>query len=458
MPKSAELDTLTTRELIKLVLELRADNQRLKTELEALKRKNARQTAPFSRNTPKPNPKRSGRKPGVGEFKYREAPKREEVTQTIVVPIPEVCAVCNEPFNPLKTEFAYVTDLPEPKPRITEYRISVGVCPTCQTIVRGAHPDLATDQRGSTAHRLHPNVLALGHALQYGFGIPNRRVPKVLEACTGITVTSSALCQNALHHGADVGGVVQLEYQVLRKAVKDAAMVHTDDTGWRVKAMNAFVMTFKTNSSVVYQIRSQHRSVEVNEVIPSDFKGTLVTDRFSSYDAKVFNEVKQQKCVAHILKNIRVLLEQKARGRSHEFLKALRGVFKQALRLQLRFKLGALPEVGFKREAGTLERKLTRLLEKRVSNAGNARLQGELRWHHNRGSLLRFLRDPSLEATNNAAERALRPVVITRKLSAGSKNTRGAEAFSAFKSVIETGWLLGRSPMASLVRLYRPTR
>jgi len=52
--------------------------------------------------------------------------------------------------------------------------------------------------------------------------------------------------------------------------------------------------------------------------------------------------------------------------------------------------------------------------------------------------LLRFLHNPAVEPTNNRGERALRPPVIARKLSHGSKNVRGAEAFSAFTSVIQT--------------------
>ena len=63
-----------------------------------------------------------------------------------------------------------------------------------------------------------------------------------------------------------------------------------------------------------------------------------------------------------------------------------------------------------------------------------------LRWPQNddRGNLLRFLDDPSIEPTNNRAERALRGAVIARKVSHCSKNAGGADAFSAFTSVIRT--------------------
>ena len=62
----------------------------------------------------------------------------------------------------------------------------------------------------------------------------------------------------------------------------------------------------------------------------------------------------------------------------------------------------------------------------------------ELGKRHKRGNLLRFLKDPDIEPTNNYAERMLRPAVIARKVSQCSKNQEGANAYAAFKSVIET--------------------
>ena len=88
----------------------------------------------------------------------------------------------------------------------------------------------------------------------------------------------------------------------------------------------------------------------------------------------------------------------------------------------------------------------------------NVRMRQELAWHHARGSLLRFLENPDVSPTNNAAERALRGAVIARKLSAGSRSERGALAFSAFKSVIETGKLSGVSGFKTLVALYEQPR
>ena len=166
-----------------------------------------------------------------------------------------------------------------------------------------------------------------------------------------------------------------------------------------------------------------------------------------------------KKCVAHILKNIRNLLEKPKRGRSHEFLLAVRAVFKKALKLHSDFQVGLLEPKEFDSVRGCLTRRLDRLLELRsLSNKANVRLQSELGKHHARGSLLRFLFDPSVSPTNNSAERALRPAVIARKLSAGSKSLSGATAFSAFKSVIETGKLAGVSGFNTLLELYANPR
>ncbi|WP_293912507.1 transposase, partial [Deinococcus sp.] len=56
---------------------------------------------------------------------------------------------------------------------------------------------------------------------------------------------------------------------------------------------------------------------------------------------------------------------------------------------------------------------------------------------------------------NNAAERALRSVVITRKVSQCSKNARGANSYTQIKSVVETARLRGHDPVQTLMDLHR---
>ena len=108
-------------------------------------------------------------------------------------------------------------------------------------------------------------------------------------------------------------------------------------------------------------------------------------------------------------------------------------------RMELRQAYHRGEAADFAAEAERLRREATyHLRDRPMSDADNWRLQNELGWHHDRGNLLRFLDDPSIEPTNNRAERALRPAVIARKVSHCSKNVGGADAFSTFTSVIRT--------------------
>lgn len=280
----------------------------------------------------------------------------------------------------------------------------------------------------------------------------------VLKDVFNLRVTHSALVQSAIRSSRQ-DRVIGAQYEGLRSKVRTASVVNTDDTSWALHGKVAFLMVFKTSSSLVYQIRSSHRTKQVLELVASSFNGVLVADRFVTYDAKALGHIKHQKCLAHLLKNLKGILEKPKPGRSQVFPRALRAVFKDAIRLHTRFVNGELEEHGFKRQGKAITRRLDRLLEPRdLRDKDNARLRRELGWHHARGSLLRFLENPIVSPTNNAAERALRPAVVARKLSAGSKNEAGARAFCAFKSVIETAKLAGGSAFNTLVEAYSHPR
>ena len=150
--------------------------------------------------------------------------------------------------------------------------------------------------------------------LHYGVGIPVRRVPVVLRALTGVELSQGAITQDALRRAQ---GAVGDAYHRLRDSVCASRVVHTDDTGWRVGGEGAFLMAFETDEATVYQVRARHRNEEVREVVPSDYGGVMVTDRGRSYDAQALAGVKQQKCLAHVLRSISEVVQTKrGRGRT----------------------------------------------------------------------------------------------------------------------------------------------
>lgn len=452
------LTELSSGELVELVVDLQQQLAQALATIEALRKENAelrragkRQAAPFSKGTPAANPKRPGRKPGRGTFSFRKAPSDDEVTDPWVeAPVTiETCPACGGKLQPERVDIATVTEVPPlPRPVVTGYRVQVCRCTACGKQVRGQHPGLAPDQHGASAHRLGKRAMAAAHTLHYGVGIPVRKVPVVLRFLTGVRVTQSALTQDALRRA---NGVVGAAYQGLRESVRDSAVTHTDDTGWRVGGKPAFLMAFETDQATVYQIRPRHRNEEVREVVPADYPGVLVTDRGRSYDAAALAGVRQQKCLAHVLRSISEVVETKT-GKGRSFGIRLKRLLREAMEWSARHR-GAADDSA---EAERLKREVSRHLRDRpLRDRDNQRLLDELGRHHDRGHLLRFLDDPCIPPTNNRAERALRPAVIARKVSHCSKNDAGAEAFAAFTSVLTTLARTGRqSPVEDLYRVF----
>lgn len=433
---------------------LQADNAALRAQLDRLTRQGKSQATPFSRGTRLQNPKKPGRKPGKGPFHFRPAPPAESFTgPPVPVPVTQTaCPSCGGALAPPHVELVTLTDLPEPpKPTICAYEVEVCHCLACGRSVRGEHPAVARDQRGASAHRLGPGVLAAAHWLHYGLGIPVRKVPAILAHWGGIPLTQGAITRDALRRA---NGRVGELYHQLRQQVKEAAAVHTDDTGWKVGGERAHLMAFETAQVSVYQIRPRHRNEEVRELIPSDYDGTMITDRGKSYDAMELRGVKQQKCLSHIQRSLSQAMERQ-RESEQWFGRQLKALLSEAVALWHAYHEGERADFEPKRDA--LKAAITQhLADRTLADAENQRLLNELGRHHDRGNLLRFLDDPTIPPTNNAAERALRAAVIARKVSHCSKNERGAGAYAAFVSVVRTLAKQGASEvLGGLQRLFQ---
>jgi hypothetical protein len=429
------ISKLSYDELIELVVRLEQRIEKLEQENERLKRGGKRQAAPFSKGTRSSTPKRPGRKPGKGPFTRRSAPDPASITTRIQVELGYCdCPQCGSAIEQEPPEQVTITDLPElPQAEIRAYVLARGRCQDCGQQVRAEHPDVANDQRGATAHRLGPRLSATAAWLHYDLGVPQRRLPTIFSNLFGVRLTQSALCQAAQRTAERH---LHEPYEQLQQDLSSSPAVNTDDTGWRVNAQSAWLMVFCNPTSVYYQIREQHRNEEVREVIDGEYTGVLITDRFRMYDAAALQTLGQQKCLAHVLRNLSEHLQHK-RGRARSVALDLQWIFKQALKLYHDYHAGK--RSGFRRRATELQDQLTYVLRHRwLRDEDNARLVNELGWHHDRGNLLRFLDDPSIEPTNNRAERDLRGAVIARKVSQCSKTWPGARTRERMCSIFAT--------------------
>jgi transposase len=427
------LESLSRDELIQIIVDLHRMIEQLRVENEELKRRGS--AAPFSRGTRKPDPKRPGRKPGQGFFRFRNAPAQQADRQAEEVPVAAGCCPdCGGALGEARQEMVSTTDIPaRPQPEVRLYAVEIRPCAGCGRKVRGQHPEIAPGQQGATAHRVGPRVKALAHVLHYMYGVPVRKTPAIIEELTGVQLTQGAITQNAMKQTDDAVGA---SYEALRASVREQPVVHTDDTGWRVGGEPAFLMAFVNRSLSVYQVRAQHRNEEVRELIPADFGGVLVCDRGRSYDAVELAGVAQQKCLAHLIRNAAKVAEAKT-GHARQFGQRLKELLRHALLLSAGRK--EIKPGDYSKQAEVLDDELTaHLRDRTLRDPDNQRLLNGVGAQHDRGHVLRFLSDDAVEPTNNRAERDLRPAVIARKVSHCSKNQRGARAFEAFTSVLHT--------------------
>jgi hypothetical protein len=427
------LETLDREGLIQIILDQQRMIEQLRAEIEQLKGGRS-SAAPFSKGTHKSNPKPPGRKPGQGFFRFRSEPEPAAGTEPVRVPVAGCCPECGGALGEAREELVSTTDIAvERCAEVRCYAVETRRCRQCGKPVRGRHPDIAEGQRGATAHRLGPRIKALAHVLHFAHGVPVRKTPAILEELTGVRLTQGAITQDAMKQAA---GIVGARYEQLRALVAKQPVMHTDDTGWRVGGRTAYLMAFVNLSLAVYQIRNRHRNEEVRELVPADFAGVLVCDRGKSYDAEELVDVSQQKCLAHLLRNACEVAEKKT-GRAKEFSQKLKDLLKGALALRAAKTELEAPE--YRQRAEKLDGELTHHLRNRIlRDDDNQRLLNGVGAQQDRGNLLRFLYQDGIEATNNRAERELRPAVIARKVSHCSRSERGARAFEAFTSVIQT--------------------
>lgn len=417
-------------ELEKALAEAQALIQVLKEENETLKRAGKRQAVPFERRKKVEKPKKRGRRKGKGEFKHREKPKAEEVNETRRA---EICGCpdCGGELTDLKEHEQYEIDIPAVKPIITRYVMVSGRCPSCDERHWMYHPEQISKATGAAGVVIGPRAKALAADLKHRFGASYGKVCEVINDAFGLNVSRSAWYQADQRLGKQAESV----YQELIAAIRTCSVVHSDETGWRIGALSAWLWVFTGQTITVYAIEKSRSHQVVVNILGQEFAGVLVSDCFLAYDHHALAAWLKQKCLSHLLKDLKSLHETKTRG-AVRFARDLTALLKDAL--QLKAQKSQLTDAQFDQLAAALETRLDQLIDtkRQLTDPDNARFAKRLRKH--RQHILRFLYIDELDATNNQAERMLRPAVITRKTNGCNRTDEGAKTHAILSSLLAT--------------------
>lgn len=432
-----ELDQPTRERLEKEIGELKrqlaeayAAIHKLNEQIEELQRAGKRQAVPFARRERVKRPRKRGRKPGKGEFKNREKPKAEAIQETKKAEL-HGCPECGSKLQNIKEHEQYEIDIPEIKPIVTLYLMLSGTCPECGKQHWMYHPDQISRAVGASGVVIGPRAKALASDLKHRFGASYGKVSEVLNDTFHLNVTRGAWQQ------ADQRLALQAQpiYQALIEALQACAVVHGDETGWRIGTLSAWLWVFANQKMTVYTIETSRGHEVALNILGKEFKGILVSDCFLAYDHHELENWLKQKCLSHLLKDLKELTETQVRG-AVRFAREVKELLQSALALKAQ--KSQLPVRAYQRQAQALETRLDKLIDakRQLTDPDNVRFAKRLRKH--RKHILRFLYVDELDATNNLAERQLRPAVITRKTNGCNQTSEGAQTHAILGSVLAT--------------------
>ena len=161
----------------------------------------------------------------------------------------------------------------------------------------------------------------------------------------------------------------------------------------------------------------------IEEVLGPTFAGVVVSDCLAVYDGL---PGPQQKCYAHHLKAVHVAAADGPSPYLHEWRCLLRAAMA----------LATLDPIARAPARAALDAWVDRLLATPPVDPAGRTVWNRLT--KQRDHLFTFLDYPHVDATNNLAERQLRPAVIARKLSCGNNTVAGARAWETLASLAAT--------------------
>jgi transposase len=441
---------------------LQAENARLQAENTRLQAENAelrRRLGLNSQNSHKP-PSSDGyrkkriqpalpkeKKPLGGQAGHKGKTLRAvEKPDQVRLHLPERCAVCgraisaDEPHEVVSKR--QVFDLPEPRLEVTEHRLGQIEC--CGRVQCGEYPPEVT-----ASVQYGPGVRALVTQLSVDHKMPLEQICRLFSDLYGYELNSETV-ETTLEQGYELAAAVEA---ATIEQLKQAEVAHFDETGLRVAGRLRWLHV-ASNGLYTHLFVHPKRGAEALRSAASvlkDFRGRAVHDHLAAYYQ--FGEAKHGACLAHILRELRGLMEQGSAWAEamHTFLLNLYG---QALPLRGEAAIAARQRYGQILSQAELaepppEPKAGRGRPK--STAGRNLLR---RLTEHEEAVLAFALVEGVPFTNNQAERDLRPAKVKQKVSGCFRTDHGAAVYARLQAMISTCRKQERNVFVTLRNLF----
>jgi hypothetical protein len=435
--------------LLEIIAQLRAENEELKQALqealariEELERAGKRQAAPFAQDeeqkVPPEKHKKRGRKKG---HRGANRPIPPHIDRELVEPL-EACPHCGGAVDELRPITQYIEELPDIKPEVTRLTTFTGKCPCCGE-VHSSHPLQTSFAIGAAQVMLGPQAQAnLIHLKTIGLSL--RKISRLFTDLFHLKITAGGV----QHILARAAGTLVTHYEALQDQIRASRVVYADETSWYVGERGHWLWVFTTPELTLFHVNQSRGGPVAERILGGDYSGVLSTDCFSGY---LRFKCDQAKCIAHHLVRLKHC-RQLPKTKDPAYLDAWRQFWKDVLGLHKA--RDGLSDDAFTVARAQLECRFDELLAQDVTQKGDRKFRTRMK---NLGRhRLTCLYHDAVEATNNRAERALRPAVIQRKISCGNRTQHGAHTWEILLSLAVTAHQQGRDFVRELATVLLP--
>jgi hypothetical protein len=365
---------------------------------------------------------------------------------------PDKCPTCQNQLGGVSlSRKRQVIELPQPSPlRVTEYEIYKGWCSNCQKW-HEAELDLSGQVMGQG--RIGNGIASLVGYLREVLRLPVRLIQHYLRELHQLEISTGEIME-LLHRLAEE---LKPECERLKKTCQESPIKYVDETTWREDGQNGYVWSLtSTDEEEPVRYYEYHQSREgqiARKLVGNRPEGATVSDFYAGY-----NNVGgiQQRCWSHLLRDLHKLKEDHPKNEEvWAWAEAVKALYEKGQELVKREKPPPTEEERQKLYTELQEeaKRLGLCYAQQKEHPCNTLAKRLLR---HLDELFPFVRIPGLKADNNTAERSVRPIAVARKISGGTRSTKGSQTRMILRSLFGTWQLRGLNPLQKCRELLCP--
>src|SRR5215469_4997262 len=334
-----------------------------------------------------------------------------------------------------------VIDVPVPAPvEVTHHRISKGWCAGCQ---RWYEAPVDVQEQVLGQGRIGVRLASLIATLRTVMRLPIRQLQAYLLTLHGVRISSGEIVE-LLHR---IKAQMQPHLDALKRAIRASPAVQADETGWREDGINGYIWAVNTPSIRYYEYHHSRGGEVIKELIGADYDGVLGSDFYAGYN---IHQGLHQRCWVHFLRDGHELKEKHPHDEQlFAWAASVKAIYEQAV---------TWAEQGPDSQLSPRQQQHARVAQQHAFEqhllavcrpyVGTATPQHTLceRVERFLPELFVFVAVPGVPAHNNLAERSVRPLVIARKISGGTRSPNGSQTRMALFSLFGSWAAQGLNP------------